>query len=104
MRSTIPRLLQYYDSTVPPLYRSHVENIPRGACATAPPTPRHLLPYFPFDTVNICANLAPLSRNSLQSSISHAEHPVSEYVVSCEKRVLSLPMSFDISEFKSFES
>ncbi|KAF8494962.1 hypothetical protein F5888DRAFT_1714520 [Russula emetica] len=26
---------------------------------------------------------------------SHAEHPVSEYVVSCEKRVPSLPVSFD---------
>ncbi|KAF8494960.1 hypothetical protein F5888DRAFT_1714549 [Russula emetica] len=26
---------------------------------------------------------------------SHAEHPVSEYVVSCEKHVPSLPVSFD---------
>jgi hypothetical protein len=70
---------------------SHVELVlaqmtdgPGPPRSTSLPPLRPVDPSPSFDIVNICANLASISRDSLQSS--HAEHPVSEYVVSCEKR------------------
>jgi hypothetical protein len=73
-------------------------------------SPRHLLrpchSFFPipFDNVDICANLASTSRDSLQSSIL-MPNILSQSTLSPAKNAFpSLPVSFDFSEFKGFES
>jgi hypothetical protein len=76
----------------------------RAASFDLVPPLRPVDPSPSFDIVNICANLASTSRDSLQSSIL-MPNILSQSTLSPAKNTFpSLPVSSDISEFKSFES